>query len=120
MRLTGGTPVAVLCHGPRNPLQVEGEPLDRRRHHRYAASARAEVQVLRDVEIESASPSLLSVLTDMPTAAGLDAAIRVTGSDQVQVTLRVKATHCHPVIIAGRRRFRVIYSVLGSESRTVA
>jgi hypothetical protein len=94
--------------------------LDRRRHHRYAASARAEVQILRDVDIESISAAALAVLTDTPTAAGVDASVRVTSGNQAQVTLRVRAMSCQHVVVGGRRRYRVIYAVLSAEDCAAA
>ena len=73
--------------------------------------------VLRDVDIESVSATALIVLTATATATGREAAVRLTAAGRGQVTLRVKATHCHPVIGDGRRRFRITYAVLGPEER---
>jgi hypothetical protein len=94
--------------------------LDRRRHHRYAADSKAEVRVLRDVDVESASASALTVLSSTPAVAGSEATIRLTAGAQGHVVLRVRTTQCHPVLIDGRRRFRVLYAVMGPEDRTAA
>lgn len=94
--------------------------MDRRRHHRYAAQGRAEVLVLREVDIEFSSATAMAVLTGTPSAAGQEAMVRVTASDGAQVTLRVRTTQCHSVLIAGRRRYRVIYAVLGTEQEVSA
>ena len=94
--------------------------MDRRRHHRYAANSQAEVRVLRDVDIESASARALTVLSGTPVVAGSEATVRLTGGTQGQVVLRVRATQCHPLLIDGRRRFRVLYEVMGPEDGTVA
>jgi hypothetical protein len=91
--------------------------MDRRRHHRYAASGPVQVLVLREVEIESGSAAMLTVLTSTPSAAGAEAAVRVTGPDRAHVTLRARVTSCHPAFVDGRRRFRVVYAVLARESR---
>lgn len=97
-----------------------GVRLDRRRDHRYAASSRAEVLVLRDLDIESADASALTVVSGAPVVPGIEATLRLTGSVQEHVTLHVRATQCHPVLIDGRRRFRVTYAVLGPADRTFA
>lgn len=75
--------------------------------------------VLRDVDIESASATALIVLAATATAAGREAAVRLTAAGR-QVTLRIRATHCHPVLVDGRRRFRIVYAVLGPEDRATA
>jgi hypothetical protein len=94
--------------------------LDRRRHHRYAANSQAEVRVLRDVDIESVSPSALTVLSGTPAVAGSEATVRLTAGAKDHVVLHVRATQCHPVLIDGRRRFRVFYAVVGPDDRTAA
>ena len=99
---------------------LTGVRLDRRRHHRYAASSRAEVLVLRDLDIESVNASALTVVSGAPVVPGSEATVRLTGSAQQHVTLHVRATHCHPVLIEGRRRFRVTYAVVGQVDRTLA
>ena len=78
------------------------------------------MRVLRDVDIESAGPCALTVLSSTPAAAGSEATVRLTAGGQGHVALRVRATQCHPVLIDGRRRFRVLYAVMGPEDRTAA
>ena len=78
------------------------------------------MRVLRDVDIESASACSLTVLSSTPAVAGSEATVRLTADAQGQVALRVKATQCHAVLIDGRRRFRVLYAVMGPVDRTAA
>ena len=87
--------------------------MDRRRHQRYAANGSAEVLVLHDVDIESSCSTVLTVLSSAPAASGSEAMVRLMAPGRRQVTLRVRASHSHPVFVGGRRRYRVIYSVLG-------
>jgi hypothetical protein len=94
--------------------------VDRRRHHRYATSSQAELMVLRDLDVESASAGALTVVSTAPIAAGIEATVRLTGPDQEHVTLHVRAAHCHPALIDGRRQFRVTYAVVGVADRAFA
>jgi hypothetical protein len=76
--------------------------------------------VVRDVDIQALSATSLTVLSAAPAVTGRECAVRVTAAGRAQVTLRVKATHCHPVLIDGRRRHRVVYAVLGPEAQAPA
>ena len=76
--------------------------------------------VLREVDIEFSSATAMAVLTGTPSAAGQEAMVRVTAGDGAQVTLHVRTTQCHAVLIGGNRRFRVIYAILGAEHEASA
>ena len=78
------------------------------------------MRVLRDVDVESANACALTVLSGTPAVAGSEATVRLTAGAQGHVVLRVRATQCHPVLIDGRRRFRVLYDVMGPEDGTAA
>lgn len=87
--------------------------VDRRRHHRYAASGPAAVTVLREVDIEAASETRLIVLSGAPAAVGSPVRIRVGAPSRQPVTLRARVMRCSAVSADVVRRFRVTYAVLG-------
>lgn len=89
--------------------------VDRRRHHRYAASGPAAVTVLREVDIEAASETRLIVISGDPAAVGSPARIRVAAAAHPPVTLRARVMRCSTVSSDDVRRFRVTYAVLGVE-----
>jgi hypothetical protein len=89
--------------------------VDRRRHGRHITNGRAELQVLREVDIVRADARELTVISRSRSVAGSEMRVRITAGGR-QVTLRVRTTGSQPQLVGGQLRYRVWMQVLSQES----
>jgi hypothetical protein len=89
--------------------------VDRRRHGRYLTEGRAELQVLRDVDIVRASSRELTVISRARAATGSEMRMRITAAGGRHATIRVRTTGSQPQLVGGQLRYRVWMQVLSSD-----
>jgi hypothetical protein len=89
--------------------------VDRRRHGRYITEGRAELQVLRDVDIVRASARELTVISRARSATGSEMRMRISASGGRHTTLRVRTTGSQPQLVGGQLRYRLWMQVLSQE-----
>ena len=89
--------------------------MDRRRHGRYHTEGRAEVQVLRDVDIVRASAREITVISRSRAVTGSEMRMRVTAPGGRHAMLRVRTTGSQPQLVGGQLRYRLWMQVLSQE-----
>ena len=90
--------------------------MDRRRYGRYVTDGRAELQVLRDVDVVRASARELTVISRSRAATGTEMRMRITAAGGRCATLRVRTTGSQPQLIGGQLCYRLWMQVLSNEN----
>jgi hypothetical protein len=86
---------------------------DRRRASRFMLSeSHAMLRVMQDVYVEDANATQITIVTDVPPAAGNDLLIELPPEDEGRPVLRVRASESTLVRFGDRLRHRVVLQVL--------